>query len=105
MSSSATALRSPVATGDARLRRRLILAAAAVTLFGVLHHLDHSIRGNHAGWPLQDTPTPFTFSLLAYAFLLPGIYLTARRRVWAGYWLTVGLATLALVTFVHFVPF
>ncbi len=48
--------------------------------------------------------TPFTFSLLVYVFLLPGLYLTARRRVWAGYWLAVAVPVLLLVVSVHFLP-
>ena len=104
MTVTATAVEAGAAGGGARERRWLIAGAAAVTVFGLLHHLDHSIRGNHVGWPLSGTPTPFTFSLLIYAFLLPGIYFTARGRLGAGYWLAVGLAGLALVVFVHFVP-
>ncbi len=104
MEATAAVAPRPALTRAPRLRRGLIAGAGAVTGFGLAHHLDHSIRGNHVGWPLADTPTPFTFSLLIYAFLLPGIVLTAHGRLWAGYWLAVGLAGLALVTFVHFVP-
>ncbi len=87
-----------------RMERWLLIPAACVTIFGILHHLDHTIRGNHVGWPLQATATPFTFSLLIYLFLVPGIFLTRRGRVWAGYWLAVAVAGLALVTWVHFGP-
>ncbi len=85
------------------LRRWLLVAAGGVTIFGVLHHADHVIRGNHSGWPFQEAVTPFTFSLLIYALLLPGLYLTARGRLVAGYWLFVALVGLALVFSVHFV--
>src|SRR5918997_3883804 len=87
-----------------RLRRRLLVAAATVTKFGILHHIDHVVRGNHSGWPFQEAVTPFTFSLLIYALLLPGLYLTARGRLMAGYWLFTALVGLALVVWVHFVP-
>ena len=97
-----TAVRAP--RDDADLRRRLIIPAAAVTAFGVLHHVDHAIRGNHVGWPLSDAVTPFTFSLGVYLLLLPGLYLTMRGQAWAGYWLLVSLLTLALVVWVHFGP-
>ena len=97
-----SAIRAP--SDDADLRRRLVIPAAAVTVFGVLHHLDHAYRGNHVGWPLSDAVTPFTFSLGVYLLLLPGLYLTPRRKVWAGYWLVVSLLTLALVVWVHFGP-
>lgn len=89
---------------DVRSRRSLLIAASAVTILGVLHHTDHSIRGNHVGWPLQATPTPFTLSLLVYPFLIGGLILTARNRAWAGYWLCVGIPILLLVVFIHFVP-
>ena len=97
-----TAARRP--RDEAGLRRRLVVAAAAVTVFGALHHLDHALRGNHVGWPLSDAVTPFTFSLGVYLLLLPGLYLTPRRKAWAGYWLVVSVLTLALVVWVHFGP-
>ncbi len=86
-----------------RFRRGLLVVAVGVTIFGVLHHVDHVVRGNHSGWPFQEAVTPFTFSLLIYALLVPGLYLTARGRLMAGYWLFVALVGLALVFSVHFV--
>lgn len=100
--SASTAIRAR--RDDADLRRRLVIPAAAVTAFGVLHHIDHALRGNHVGWPLIDAVTPFTFSLGLYLLLLPGLYLTVRGKVWAGYWLGVSVLALALVTWVHFSP-
>jgi len=41
--------------------------------------------------------------LLIYALLLPGLYLTWRGRLMAGYWLFTAAVLLALVTSVHFV--
>ncbi len=87
----------------ARLRRWLLVAAASVTIFGFFHHVDHVVRGNHSGWPFEEEVTPFTFSLLIYALLLPGLYLTWRGRLMAGYWLFTAVVLLALVTSVHFV--
>ncbi len=87
---------------DATLRRWL-LTAAAVTIFGFLHHLDHIVRGNHSGWPFQEEVSPFTFSLLIYALLLPGLYLTLRSRLMAGYWLFTAVVLFAVVTLAHFV--
>ena len=86
-----------------RLRRSLLVLGCAVTVFGLLHHLDHIIRGNHSGWPVQETVTPFTFSLLIYALILPGLYATWRGHMVAGYHLFVALVGLALVFSVHFV--
>ncbi len=74
-----------------------------MTTFGILHHLDHVVRGNHSGWPFQEAVTPFTFSLLIYALLLPGLYLTWRGRLIAGYWLLTAAVLFAVVTLAHFV--
>jgi hypothetical protein len=86
------------------LRRWLLIFASSATVFSVLHHVDHVARVNHSGWPFQAEVTPFTFSLLIYAVILPGIYLTARGRDVAGYHLFVAVAGLALLGTVHFVP-
>lgn len=85
-------------------RRPLLVFASAAVVFGLMHHADHVIRGNHSGWPFQAEVTPFTYSLLIYALILPGIYLTARGRRIPGYHLFVAIVGLALLGFVHFVP-
>jgi hypothetical protein len=85
-------------------RRWLLIFASSATVFSVLHHVDHVVRGNHSGWPFQAEVTPFTFSLLIYALILPGIYLTARGRDVAGYHLFVAVAGLVLLGTVHFAP-
>ena len=87
-----------------KLRRWLLIAATGTTVFGIMHHVDHVIRGNHSGWPFEEAVTPFTFSLLIYALLLPGLFLTAKGRLMAGYWLFTAVVGLALVVWVHFVP-
>lgn len=91
-------------SGGRRLRGWLLRFAVAATLFGIFHHADHVIRGNHSGWPFQGDVTPFTFSLLIYALILPGIYMTARGRSVPGYHLFVSVVGLVLIGFVHFVP-
>ena len=85
-------------------RRALLGLATAATIFSLLHHADHVVRGSHSGWPFGAEVTPFTFSLVIYALILPGIYLTARGRSIAGYHLFVAVGGLALLGFVHFVP-
>lgn len=85
-----------------RWRRVLLALGVGVTVFGILHHTDHVIRGNHSGWPFQEEVTPFTFSLLVYALLLPGIFMNLRGRVAAGWWLFTAVVALALITSVHF---
>ena len=86
-----------------RLRTWLLVAALSVTTFGFVHHVDHVVPGNHSGWPFEEVVTPFTFSLLIYALLLPGLYITWRGRLMAGYWLFTAVVLLALVVSVHFV--
>ena len=87
----------------ANLRRWLLIAATAVTIIGLLHYIDHVVRDNHSGWPFQEEVSPFTFSLLIYALLVPGLYLTLRRRLLAGYWLFTAVVLFAVVTVAHFV--
>src|SRR5215213_11311022 len=93
-----------VQAAQAKLRTWLLVASISVTFFGFFHHVDHVVRGNHSGWPFEEAVTPFTFSLLIYALLLPGLYLTVKGRLMAGYWLFTAVVGLALVVWVHFVP-
>jgi len=90
--------------GLTKFRIWLLVAAGCTTAFGSMHHVDHVVRGNHSGWPFEQAITPFTFSLLIYALLLPGLYLTAKGRLMAGYWLFTAVVGLALVVWVHFIP-
>ena len=85
-------------------RRPLLILASSAVFFSFLHHADHVVRGSDSGWPFEAEVTPFTYSLLIYALVLPAIYLTARGRDVAGYHLFVALGGLALIGFVHFVP-
>jgi hypothetical protein len=87
-----------------KLRTWLLVAAVSVTIFAILHHVDHVIRGNHSGWPFREAVTPFTFSLLIYVLLLPGLYVSSKGRLMAGYWLFTAVVGLSLVVWVHFVP-
>ena len=93
-----------VQSAQAKHRTWLLVASISVTIFGFFHHVDHVVRGNHSGWPFEEALTPFTFSLLIYALLLPGLYLTVKGRLMAGYWLFTAVVGLALVVWVHFVP-
>jgi hypothetical protein len=92
------------AAAEGRRASRLVTLAIVATVLGFLHHLDHTVRANHIGWPVIDRVTPFTPSLLVYPVLLGGIYLTRRGRVGARYWLVSGAAMLLLVLGVHFDP-
>ena len=88
----------------ATVRRWISLAVAFLFTFGVLHHLDHAIRGNHVGWPLQPDLNPFTYSLLVYPLVALGLSALTRGRVWAAFWFVYGLVILGLVAATHFIP-
>ena len=104
-------------TEEKKLRQWFIILALALAVVGGLHFVDHVIRGSlvvthhldpnwdHSGWPFEPQVTVFTFSLFGVFFiLLAGIYLTSKKRAWAGYWLVSSLVLGSLVTFVHFIP-
>lgn len=41
----------------------------AIVPLGIVHHVDHVLRGDHAGWPFRPQVTAFTFTLLIYPIL------------------------------------
>jgi hypothetical protein len=83
---------------------RLLAFLVIPTLLGIVHHVDHVVRGNHVGWPLIPQVTPFTFSLAIYPLLAVGLYLTVTERASAGYWAAVLTASTVLLTAVHVGP-
>jgi len=84
--------------------RRLLGLIALATVFGLGHHVDHLIRGNHVGWPASPEVNAFTFSLLIYPVIVVGLYLTLSDRVGVRYWMVVAGAGLAMLAGVHFGP-
>ncbi|SDJ96954.1 hypothetical protein [Natronorubrum texcoconense] len=91
-------------SGPASVDTQLYALIALATVFGIGHHVDHVVRGNHVGWPLIPEVTVFTYTLAVYPLIAVGLYLTLTERVGAGYW-AVLLGTLCLVvTVVHFGP-
>ena len=92
------------ARGRGDYRRAILGLATAAMGFSLLHHADHVVRGSFSGWPFEAEVTPFTFSLVIYALILPGIYLTARGFSIARYHLFVAVGGLVMLGFVHFVP-
>lgn len=85
-------------------RKRLITLALLTTLFGVGHHVDHVIRGNHVGWPLIPEVTPFTYSLGFYPFIAIGFYLYLSGRTTPTYWAFLTGVGFFFVGLAHFGP-
>jgi hypothetical protein len=52
----------------------------AIAVLGILHHVDHVLRGDHSGWPFRPEVTAFTFTLLIYPAL--AFAWRMRRKPW-----------------------
>lgn len=83
---------------------RLLPLALLTMLFGIGHHVDHVIRGNHVGWPLIPELTPFTYSLGFYPMIALGLYLYLRNRVGPGFWAILAGVGFFFVGLLHFGP-
>lgn len=90
-------------TGDT-FPRRLFFFVCFVFLFGLGHHVDHIIRGNHVGWPIIPDVNAFTISLLAYPFVGLGLYLGWRNRAGVRYWTGYFFILAMMVITQHFGP-
>lgn len=87
------------------LLKRLTITETLVTVFAILHHIDHIIRGgDHVGWPFNNDVNGFTYSLLIYPPILIAFYMTSRGKLALGYRLSLATAGLLLVAFIHFTP-
>ncbi|WP_244510211.1 hypothetical protein [Natronobacterium texcoconense] len=83
---------------------RLYFLIGLGTIFGIGHHIDHVVRGNHVGWPLIPEVTVFTYTLIIYPIIVVGIYLTVTERVGVRYWTIVLGGILFAVVITHFGP-
>ena len=90
--------------GDQPVPQRLVGLMVVILLFGIGHHVDHIIRGNHVGWPLAPEINAFTFSLFSYPFIALGLYLGWRDRAGVPYWTVLFFVSSLLIGFVHFGP-
>lgn len=86
------------------LYKWLVALAVLATLLGIGHHIDHIVRGNHVGWPLTETVTPFTFSLGFYLPVLTGLYLSRMDKVGPRFWAIVAGFGILFVGLTHFGP-
>ncbi len=80
---------------------RLTYLAAALSL---AHHIDHAIRHNAIGWPLDRDVNAFTMSLAIYPIIITGLLLYRAGRVGPGFWALVSGGGAAFVGAVHFGP-
>jgi len=96
-------LSDPVRPADGR-ERLLYVLLAVPTLLGMVHHVDHVIRGNHVGWPVTPAVTPFTYSLVIYPVVAVGLYLTLTDRAGAGLWAAIMAASAGMLAFFHVSP-
>ncbi len=90
--------------GEHPVPQRLVGLLVIISLFGIGHHIDHIIRGNHVGWPLTPEINAFTFSLLSYPFITLGLYLGWRDRAGVPYWTGLFFVSSLLVGYVHLGP-
>ena len=84
--------------------RRLLQLIVVSTVFGLGHHIDHIIRGNHVGWPVTPEINAFTYSSSIYPIILFGLYFTLRDRVGARYWFVVAFLGLGMLGIIHLGP-
>ena len=83
------------------MSKGLYCLVLGTTLLTLGHHVDHVVRGNHSGWPFQEQPSPFTFSLAVYPVVVLGLYLSRRGKVGPGYWAVVWSLMTLLAASVH----
>ena len=84
--------------------KRLYGLVALAAVMGLGHHVDHVIRGNHVGWPVEGEVNPFTYSLAIYPLILLGLALYHSGRVGPGFWIFLSGGGAAFVGAIHFGP-
>jgi hypothetical protein len=77
---------------------------ALAVLMSAGHHVDHVIRGNNVGWPIDSEVNAFTFSLLIYPLILIGLVLYRAGKVGPGFWVLLSAGGALFVGFIHFAP-
>ena len=73
----------------------LTLGGSAASL---VHHVDHAIRGNAIGWPLNGEVNAFTASLAVYPIIATGLLLYRAGLVGPGFWALVSGGGAAFVS-------
>ena len=88
----------------ARDDRKLYALVALALVMSIGHHVDHVIRGNNVGWPLDAQVNAFTYSLVIYPLLLVGLLLYRARKVGPGFWVLLSGGGALFVGAIHFGP-
>ncbi|MDP9071230.1 MAG: hypothetical protein M3N68_08075, partial [Actinomycetota bacterium] len=84
--------------------KRLYGLVALAAFMGLGHHVDHVVRGNHVGWPVDGEVNAFTYSLAIYPMILLGLFLYHSHRVGPGFWVFLSGAGALFVGVIHFGP-
>lgn len=84
--------------------RTLYLLITAALVLSLGHHLDHAIRGNHMGWPLNDEVNAFTYSLAIYPAIATGLLLQVTGSVGPGFWAFLSGGGALFLSYLHFGP-
>jgi hypothetical protein len=84
--------------------RKLYLLTYLALFLALGHHVDHVIRGNNVGWPVNSEINAFTFSLAIYPIILVGLYLYRRQKVGPGFWVFLSAGGALFLSFIHFAP-
>jgi hypothetical protein len=79
-----------------------LIALAVVLSLG--HHIDHVIRGNNVGWPVEPEVNAFTYSLAIYPLILSGLILHRAGRVGPGFWAFLSGGGALFLAVIHFAP-
>src|SRR5919106_3010839 len=85
--------------------RTIYLLTATGAAASLVHHVDHAIRGNAIGWPLNGEVNAFTMSLAIYPIIVTGLLLYRAGRVGPGFWAFISGGGALFVAAVHFGPF
>lgn len=79
-----------------------LIALAVVLSLG--HHIDHVIRGNNVGWPVDPEVNAFTYSLAIYPLILIGLILRRAGKVGPGFWAFLSGGGALFLAVIHFAP-
>jgi hypothetical protein len=84
--------------------KKLYGLIALALLMSVGHHVDHVIRGNNVGWPIDPEVNAFTYSLAIYPLILVGLILYRAHKVGPRSWIFLSGGGALFVGFIHFAP-